>query len=607
MHRWTLYKKLCLETTGTRNYSNHTCFSKFGLFKGKGGLQSLSDAKLRFVGRPKLFSTNPELHKAELWKRLKTRIQILLTRKHRKWTRDDLWALLSWLFVGQGLFILVGTTTFASLVLFLANSLQVHDWLARKLTLYLAKHTGLDIGFGETIVPNWRSGKISFKKVSVKTIPTLETDSTSNSTSQARKSYTLYDLIIERAEVTLSMQRWLQGRGLVEDCELVGIRGIVDRRHFIPATNLLEKYKSQRGDFDLNHFSIRDLLVTVLGSAAAANDVSASKNVGFRPYSLSLISADFPRLRKRYLLLDILGAESMVGMLDGSLFSMHIPQITQAGHRVKCDFMRHLKMHSLNVDFFGGCGSNGGSPLDWFTRGSVDVDVFIKLPLLGSNQMTDKASANTLVQILQESGVAAIIENSREGIGELSEEGKQVGSELFRDLNCIVGPFWDRLRSRFSRDILNVDDAALEGPEEAALRFMKSSSDAVIFKVDFRFHNLRAHLPQSPKTSFVTTALMRPLVAYINEQRPFIPISCNFQIPLAKLDGAWTLYDSGIREALALGAAESFERLVSDRQKKMRRLKRISLWSIYAIFRNIRTNLFYHYPYISSSQLQSFT
>lgn len=570
-----------------------------------------------------MLSTRPPHVRPALWGRLKARIQTLLTQQRRKWTRDDVWALLSWLFVGQGLFILVGTTTFTSLVLFFANSLQVQDWLARRLTRYLAKHTGLEIGFGEAIVPNWRSGKILAEKVSIKSISNDASESAARSsterTSPDRKPHARYDLVIERAEVTLSMQRWLQGRGLIEDCELVGIRGVVDRRQ-MPAvvssslstssssssSSPVEKYKSQRGDFDLNHLSVRDLLVTVLSSAVTEHETQETHRAEFRPYSVSLISAEFPRFRKRYMLLDILGAESMVGMLDGSLFSMHIPQITQAGHRVKCDSMRHLKMHALSVDFFGG-GGGGSSPLDWFTRGSVDVDVFFQLPSSSdSPQTVDGTSTGTFVQILQESRAAATADKSCESAEVVREEAR-ARSDLFKNLHQMVGPFWDRLRSRFSSDILNVDDTALETPEEAALRFTNPSPDAVTFKVDFRFHNLRAHLPRHPGTGFVTSALMRPLVAYINEQRPFIPISCNFQIPLVNFDGAWTLYDSGIRDALSLGAAESFGRLVSDRQKKLRRLKRVSLWSIYAIFRNTRS-LFHHYPLIASfNQSSSFT
>ena len=55
----------------------------------------------------------------------KSKIQDFLTRKKRPRTKDDFWAIVSWAFVGHGAFILVGTTTFASIVLLVANSLQI--------------------------------------------------------------------------------------------------------------------------------------------------------------------------------------------------------------------------------------------------------------------------------------------------------------------------------------------------------------------------------------------------------------------------------------------------------------------------------------------------
>lgn len=46
------------------------------------------------------------------------------TGKSRPWRRDDILALVTWLLVGTGTFVLIGTTTSASIALLLANSLQ---------------------------------------------------------------------------------------------------------------------------------------------------------------------------------------------------------------------------------------------------------------------------------------------------------------------------------------------------------------------------------------------------------------------------------------------------------------------------------------------------
>jgi mitochondrial distribution and morphology protein 31 len=38
-------------------------------------------------------------------------------------------------------------------------------------------------------------------------------------------------MTIESVDVTLSLWRWLEGRGILEECLMKGVRGVVDRRH----------------------------------------------------------------------------------------------------------------------------------------------------------------------------------------------------------------------------------------------------------------------------------------------------------------------------------------------------------------------------------------
>jgi distribution and morphology protein 31 len=56
--------------------------------------------------------------------RLKVRIKWPLMRQMRPWTLNDVTALFSWLFLGHTVWLLVGTTSFVSLILWFANSLQ---------------------------------------------------------------------------------------------------------------------------------------------------------------------------------------------------------------------------------------------------------------------------------------------------------------------------------------------------------------------------------------------------------------------------------------------------------------------------------------------------
>lgn len=58
------------------------------------------------------------------FERLKIRIKYPLMRQIRPWTLNDATALFSWLFLGHTVWLLAGTTSFVSIILWLANSLQ---------------------------------------------------------------------------------------------------------------------------------------------------------------------------------------------------------------------------------------------------------------------------------------------------------------------------------------------------------------------------------------------------------------------------------------------------------------------------------------------------
>ena len=48
-------------------------------------------------------------------------------------------------------------------------------------------------------------------------------------------NYTMFDLNIESVDVTLSLKRWLDGKGLIEDAVVRGVRGVVG-----PLTGMLK-------------------------------------------------------------------------------------------------------------------------------------------------------------------------------------------------------------------------------------------------------------------------------------------------------------------------------------------------------------------------------
>ena len=254
------------------------------------------------------------------------------------------------------------------------------EYVACRIGQYLTKSTGVKVSFGSA-EPNWKEGKIRFRDMKVY-CGEPEPGQPSN--------YTRYDLTIDTFDVDISMARLLEGKGLARTCSVAGVRGTVDRTQLKPVAGW--RYRPQSGDFDLEGLAIKDALVTVLQR-------------DFRSVSVSILNAELPRFRKRWLMFDLLSARSAVGMFDRCLFSVHTPQIEVdgelgPGRTTAYSKLRHLKIDGLNVDHFG-AGSTSG-PLGWLQRGSVDIDAFVQLP---SNYREPS-----------EDGLGAALENIRENI-----------------------------------------------------------------------------------------------------------------------------------------------------------------------------------------------
>jgi len=133
------------------------------------------------------------------------------------------------------------------------------DYVAHAISDYLTSETGIIIIFASAIVPKWKDSRISFKNVYVSRHPPSSTvqprrriDHTaavgydvSNHPSnyypigeeedededlpptEEDWNMSLFDLNIDSVDVTLSLWRWLDGKGLVEDAVVKGVRGVL--------------------------------------------------------------------------------------------------------------------------------------------------------------------------------------------------------------------------------------------------------------------------------------------------------------------------------------------------------------------------------------------
>ncbi|KAJ3354216.1 Mitochondrial distribution and morphology protein 31, mitochondrial precursor [Allomyces javanicus] len=623
---------------------------------------------------------------------LRARIAGMFKRPSRPWTVDDVLAMASWLFVGNSLLLLVGTTTCVSVILWVANSFQFQELVARAVGWYLTRSTGATVIFESAIVPNWKDGKIALKNVTVRRMHALDESqlaphyyyysdeeaeevaaaaaaSASKSSSKPSggsssivyasgtdppqpptasslaaatiappqpadvfttrpqlprpprpvsrdaNNFTKYEVRIASIDVTLDLIRWLDGKGLVKDMVVKGVRGLIDRRDVFWDDDAVTppRRSHQPGDFDMERVVVEDLFLTVY-------------NPNFRPYSVSVFNADLPRLRKQWLLYDIICASSLVGLFDNCLFSLHTPQHpadlfvdpTTTGAAGILDAngpdeeaagsdewvglprrVTRLKVDGVPIDHLN-YGTTG--PFGWIIGGTLDITALIHIPR--RPQEYTLQPDDLLAQLVGEIKASALGKIERVG----GDEDEDVGSKRPTDrLRRRLRKVRDSLRTKRDGEEEEVEEVEEMVVEPAPVTSdLAASGDTpaeptattdsgivptaattttgrtLCMDLDLRFNNLRASVPlYSRDLPYLTTnALVRPVVGYMNAHRTAIPLTCRITLPLSNFDGAWTIYDSQLADALAMAVGRAMVRSMLDDADRARRIRKVGLWSV---------------------------
>ena len=482
------------------------------------------------------------------WSRLKVRFKWFSIRSARPFNADEIGAFFSWFLLGHVLWIILGTTTFFSLAIFAVNTVFAQETLARWVGNYMTKSSGVKVVFESAIVPKWGDGVITFKNVFVSRRPGQGTGRVSKGSPETAAAaavaaaaadqsrdmvmsshsaldeedtnYTQFDLSLETVNVTLSFAKWFNSKGLLRDVEIKGVRGIIDRTYVHYSGDYVDpktyRHEHNPGDFEIDSFKLEDLLVTV----------HQPKN--FRPFSVSIFNCDLPQLRKQWLFYDFLSANMMSGSFDDSLFTIHPRQMhghtgsqflyAIGSHEETSPWKKHsrLRIDGLNIDHLNR-GVEG--PFSWIHEGNVDIVADIMFPA-----DTDESIAK------------------------------------------FMSDFYDRLeatvtspRQSQSDDAANVintnNDVKTTKENIPNSKLLSSQSDDKRFLVmDLRVHlnDIRAAVPIFTKDlSYVNSALIRPIVAYMNSRRTFIPINCRVVKRASEFDGSWTIFDSGLMDDLS--------------------------------------------------------
>lgn len=214
--------------------------------------------------------------------------------------------------------------------------------MAYRIGQYLTSATGATVVFDSAILPNWKDGKIRFNNVRIYRMPRSEREKferhaqmlvlgyspqdvekdawekeqvnrkrnllgattdddpllgvhldDDEKQNEVLRTWMWFDLTLDRVECTFSLMRWIDGKGLVQSADVQGVRGVVDRRHVrwnpnVKYDPVAARHQYTPGDFELEKFTLEDLLVTVY------------QPQGFRPYPVSIFQAQLDRFRKQW-------------------------------------------------------------------------------------------------------------------------------------------------------------------------------------------------------------------------------------------------------------------------------------------------------------------
>ncbi|KAI0008861.1 mitochondrial distribution and morphology proteins-domain-containing protein [Xylariaceae sp. FL0662B] len=548
------------------------------------------------------------------WQRLKVRFKWFSIRSMRPWNIDEWGAFISWFLFGHIVWILVGTTTFFSLVILSINTVFAQEKLAKWVGDYLTESAGVNVIFESAIVPRWKDGVISFRNVFVSRRPgQVQSSVTKGSSSNAAAvaaaeiaaaergidkeiqvaevddgNYTQFDVTVNTVNVTLSFVKWWNGRGLLKDVEVKGVRGVMDRTSVIwpdePLDPLSYRHEHNPGDFEIDSFKLEDLLITV------------HQPKGFRPFTVSIYSCELPKLRKQFLFYDFLSANHMSGSYDGSLFTIHPRQVhgIPAGHEyISSDplgdssawkkFSR-IRIDGLKIDHLNR-GVEG--PFGWIYEGNVDIVADIRFP-------ADDAD-----------GIAKVMSEFYDKLEEAVTSNRYIrilDDPLHRHEEAIINAPSTLQTDEVPDDADSTSLVPVEPPaDDSPIPTTKSKANDKpprYLVMDLRVHlnDVKASVPVfRSNLSYVNQALVRPIVAYINAKRTYIPIGCRIVKRASDFDGSWTIYDCGLMDDLSAEVYTAFAHDVEDQQSRVRRFKKVGFWTlslaVHALFMGMAGNV----------------
>ncbi|KAM9940438.1 hypothetical protein OXX80_000069 [Metschnikowia pulcherrima] len=530
--------------------------------------------------------------------RLWVHIKWPLTRNDRPFSLDDFSAFASWLVLGQVLWIVLGTTTFVLSAMYFIDTLDqfwqtIHGeeksgdsdirsdskrgkqdatFLSKLAGHVLSHGLGAQISFERgNVLPSLEDGMLKFRNVTLQ--------STSSSAVSAPLDFTAR---ISALNLSLSFKKWYDGKGLIDDLEISGMRAKVSRNNersdveSVEDETRMPTYNSWALSFS-GHHDTQELLgeldernptrpmtaagpsgFSFLDSAYELHQVKirdsyleVHENSQANAFKISIFNCDLPRLRGDRLLIDFFNANIVTGTVNNSMFTIH-------KHQTFLDSDNTVTFKLDGIDMGKLATANPKSKFNWLVSGKAEIVADIRLPTL---EFADSSAVET-------SGVFSKVLGE---LGDLTNPKPASGACSSTDGNLLKGA------------LMAIYETFAHGSET---EIHTHDTDYVIVNAKVKFTDLKAslppHLPMASSASvpFITLQNLRSLISYINgleSEKPLV-IKTTVIERLADLYNVDNISQTRMYDAIIGDIYDELLRMIKLDEKRIIREKS-SMWS----------------------------
>ncbi|CCE65104.1 hypothetical protein TPHA_0J02830 [Tetrapisispora phaffii CBS 4417] len=465
-HRRTLYNSSLYRTLPWRNYST----------KSVKELKDVDDEMSKntdflHIQNILLQKNKERMDKQKLlaeatnfYERFKINTKWFLIRGNRPFSADEIGTLFSWLILSQIIWVILGTTTFVSIILLIFNTVfakeMVGRFIGRMLNMFL---DGIDVQFQDALVPEWQKGCIRFHNVNLKTV---------NSKSHTAEENSLIEinLNMHQIDMTLSLRKWLLGNGLINDIAILGMTGEVST--CVPnkdsQQSLIQWFQNPK--YKLGEVKVAD-------SSIVLHDHQLQKN-----FTISVYNMELQQFRFEWMIRDFLNANVVDGSINNSLFNFHKRQLKLThSNELEHDLsgwerITRLRVDSMNVRQLG---LHRTDSFGWIEDGELDIVADIMVPTEDDNSNKNELLSASLKNL-------------------------SINNITFYDT-------YDNLHD-------NIDN---EYAFNHNITRTNDTNKYLVLDLKFKFKNLKASFPtRSPRLStgeqIISVDELKPIISYIN-------------------------------------------------------------------------------------------